>query len=113
MPLGAGLWHYAAELRTLSVTYPLCGSALANTTDNLSELCPLKLPDFSLFFVPLIIHNLTRAVYSPNGFHKLSRPGSNRLPPDGKPRLDIANVKLLYIDRKGGTNGVTSLAYTT
>ena len=26
-------------------------------------------------FVPLIIHNLTRAAYSPNGFHKLSRPG--------------------------------------
>ena len=25
MPLGARLWHYAAELRTLSVTYPLCG----------------------------------------------------------------------------------------
>ena len=26
-------------------------------------------------FVPLIIRNLTRAAYSPNGFHKLSRPG--------------------------------------
>ena len=30
------------------------------------------------FFVPSIIHNLTRATYSPNGFHKLSWPGSNR-----------------------------------
>ena len=26
-------------------------------------------------FVPLIIHNLTSAAYSPNGFHKLSWPG--------------------------------------
>ena len=54
---GAKLWHYAAELRTLSVTYPLCGLALTNTTDILAEICPLK---------------LTRAAYSPNGLHKLS-----------------------------------------
>ena len=46
---GARLWHYAAELHTLSVTYPLCGSALTNTTDNPSEMCPLKLTDFCLF----------------------------------------------------------------
>ena len=50
MPLVARLWHYAAELRTLSVTYPLCGSALTDTTDNPSEMCPLKLTDFCLFF---------------------------------------------------------------
>ena len=50
MPLGARLWHYAAELRTLSVTYPLCGSALTITTDNPSEMCPLKLTDFCLCF---------------------------------------------------------------
>ena len=53
MPLGARLWHYAAELGTLSVTYPLHGSALNNTTDNPSN--PTKtyrlLPDF----VPLIL----------------------------------------------------------
>ena len=49
MPLGASLWHYVAELRTLSVTYPLCGSALTNTTDNPSEMCLLKLTDFCLF----------------------------------------------------------------
>ena len=36
------VWHYGTELRTLSVTYPLCGSALTNTTDNPSEMCPLK-----------------------------------------------------------------------
>ena len=46
MLLGARLWHYTAELRTLSVTYPLCGSALTYTTDNPSEMCPLKLTDF-------------------------------------------------------------------
>ena len=68
-------WHYAAELRTLSVTYPLCGSALTDTTDNPSEMCPLKTYRLLPVFVPLIIHNLTRAAYSPNGFHKLSRPG--------------------------------------
>ena len=42
-------WHYAAELPTLSVTNPLRGLAVTNTTDNLSELCPLKLTDFCLF----------------------------------------------------------------
>ena len=41
---GAKFWHYAAELHTISVTYPLCGSAL-----NLPEMCPLKLTDFCLF----------------------------------------------------------------
>ena len=46
---GARLWHYAAELRTLSVTYPLCGSALTYTMDNPSEMCPLKLTNFCLF----------------------------------------------------------------
>ena len=50
MPLGARLWHYATELPTLSTTYPLCGSALINTTDNQSEMCPLKLTDFYLFY---------------------------------------------------------------
>ena len=42
MPLGARLLHYAAELRTLSVTYPLCGLALAFTMDNLSEITDLQ-----------------------------------------------------------------------
>ena len=46
---GAKLWHYAAELRTLSVMYPLCGSALTDTTDIPSEMYPLKLTDFCLF----------------------------------------------------------------
>ena len=34
-------WHYAVELRALSVTYPLCGSALTDTTDNPSEMLSL------------------------------------------------------------------------
>ena len=46
----AKLRHYAAELRTLSVTYPLCGSsALTSTMDSPSEVCPLKLKEFCLF----------------------------------------------------------------
>ena len=46
---GAKLWHYVAELCTLSPIYPLCGSALTNTTDNQSKMCPLKLTYFCLF----------------------------------------------------------------
>ena len=46
---GAKYWHYAAELRTLSVTYLLCGSPLTDTMDILSQMCPLKLTDFCLF----------------------------------------------------------------
>ena len=84
MPLGAKPWHYAAELRTLSVTdtYPFCGSALTDTTDILSEMCPVKLTVFCLFlysllpvFVPSILHNLTRPAYSLTDFQKLLRPG--------------------------------------
>ena len=29
---GAKPWHHAAELRTLSITYPSCDSALTDTT---------------------------------------------------------------------------------
>ena len=54
---GAKLWHYAVQLRTLSVAYPLCCSALTNTTDNPSETRPLKLTDFCLFLYNLsLIH---------------------------------------------------------
>ena len=49
MPLEPGFWHYAAELHTLSVTYLLFGLALTDTTDNLSEMCPLELTDFCPF----------------------------------------------------------------
>ena len=45
MPLEARLWHYSAELSA----YPLCALARSNTTDNPSEMCPLKLTDFCLF----------------------------------------------------------------
>ena len=68
---GAKPWHYAAELRTLSVTYFLRGLALTNTTDNESEMCPLKLTYFCLFLyhqsytillVPLIPRWLSQVV---------------------------------------------------
>ena len=100
MPLGARLWHYAAELRTLSVTYPLCGSALTDTTDNPSEMCPQKTYRLLPVFVPLIIHNLTRAVYSPNGFHKLSRPGLEPATPDARAStLTTQPLRLAYLNR--------------
>ena len=57
-PWSQAYWHYAAELRTLSFTYPLCGLVLTNTTDNPSETCPLKLRLLPVF-VPMIINNLT------------------------------------------------------
>ena len=51
MPLGARLWHYAAEPRTLSVSYPLCFSAHTDTiTNNLSGMRSTKLSDISLFY---------------------------------------------------------------
>ena len=50
LPLGARPWHYAAELPTLPVTYPLCGLALTNTRDILSEMWPQNLTDVCLFF---------------------------------------------------------------
>ena len=59
-----------ALCRTLSVTYPLCGSALTGIW-----YMPTKTYILLPVFVPSIIHNLTRAAYSPNGFHKLSWPG--------------------------------------
>ena len=44
MSLGARLWHYATELRTLSVTYPLCGLALTYNTNTIVRI--FYLPKF-------------------------------------------------------------------
>ena len=63
--LVTGLWHYATELCTLSFAYTLIGSALTNTTGNQSDRdMPSKNYRFLPVFVPLIMHNLTRATYS-------------------------------------------------
>ena len=51
------------ELCTLLATYPLCGSALTDTMDNLVEKCPFKLKKLPVF-VASIIDNLTWAAYS-------------------------------------------------
>ena len=83
MPLGARLWHYAGELRTLSVTYPLCGLALTYTTDILSEMCPLKLPDFFLFLYHRSYTILQGPLIPPMAFTSCRDWDSNRLPPDG------------------------------
>ena len=58
----------------IQCSYHLCGLALTNTTDNLSEDVPAITYRLLPVFVPLIIHNLARADYSHNGFHKLSWP---------------------------------------
>ena len=83
MPLGARLWHYAAELRTLSVTYLLCGSALTDTTNNPSEMCPLKLTDFCLFLYHQYYTTLQGLFIPPMAFTSCHDQGSNWLPPDG------------------------------
>ena len=53
---GAKVWDNAAALYTLPVTYPFCGSALTDTTDNAAEKklkthYPEKIP----VFVPSIL----------------------------------------------------------
>ena len=89
MPPEQSLWYIAAELRTLSVMNPLCGSAPTDTfTDNSVSKCPTKLADILIRRNARFstnnhtVHNLTGAVYSPNGFHKLSWAGINLLPPN-------------------------------
>ena len=71
---GANPWHYAAELSTYSVTYPLCGSALINIRDNQSEMRPIKTYGLWPILVLSIIHNLKGPAYYPNGIHKVSTP---------------------------------------
>ena len=75
---GARPWQNIAELRTPSVTYPLCGSALTEYTNNLSEMCPTKVLPVS---VPSIVHSLTGVAYSPMAFTCCHDLGSNLLPP--------------------------------
>ena len=80
---GAKLWHYAAELRTLSVTFPLCGLAVTNTADNLSEMCQLKLRDFCLFLCHQSYMILQGQLIHTMAFTSCHDRGSNLLPPDG------------------------------
>ena len=74
MPLGSAL----------SVTYPLCGSALTDATDNPSEMCPLKLTDFCLFLYHWSYTILQGPLIPPMAFTSCHDRGSNRLPPDGR-----------------------------
>ena len=81
---GAKLWHYAAELHSVSVTYLLCGSAPTDTTDNLSEMCPLKLTDFCLFLYHPSYTIFQGPLFPPMACSSCHDRGSNRLPPDGR-----------------------------
>ena len=45
MTLELNILSDAAELHTLSIIYPLCGSSLTDATDSLSEMCPDVLTD--------------------------------------------------------------------
>ena len=84
MPPKARLWRHATELRTLSVAYPLCGSALTNTKDNPSEKWPLKLTDFCLLLYHQLYSILQWLLIPPMAFTSCQDRGSNRLPPDGR-----------------------------
>ena len=79
---GAKPWHYAAELSTLSVEYPLCGSTLTHTTDNLFEMCPPKLTDLCLFLYHQSYTILQGPLILPVAFTSCRNLGLNRLPPD-------------------------------
>ena len=86
-PVTTKPWHYAAELCTFSVTYPLCDSAPSDTnTDNPSEMCPTKITDtFSSREDPCFlyhIHNLTGSHISPMAFTIRHDEGTNMLPQD-------------------------------
>ena len=105
MPLGARLWHYAAELRTLSVTYPLCGSALTDTTDNPSEVCPLKLTDFCLFLYHRSYTILQGPFIPPMAFTSCHDRGLNRLPPDG--RASTLTTQPLQLAKEGKLADIT------
>ena len=85
MPSGARLWHYAAELRTLSVTYPLYGLAPTNVKDNPSEICPLKLTDFCLFLYHQSYTILQGPFIPPMDFPSCQDRGSNLLTLMGEP----------------------------
>ena len=81
-PWSWAYWHYAAELCTLSFTYPLCDLALTNTTDNTSEMCPLKLTDFCLFLYLWSYTILQGLLIPPMALTSCQDQGSNLLPPD-------------------------------
>ena len=81
---GAKLWYYAAELYTLSVTYPLCGLALTDTTNNPSEMCQLKLTEYCLFLFHESFTILQGLLIPPMAFTSCHDRGSNRLPPDAR-----------------------------
>ena len=84
--LESSSWHYAAVLRTLSVTYPLCGSSLIDTMDNLSEKSPNKLTFSSREEMPVLYYQpytiFQRPHILPMAFTGYHDPGSNQQPPD-------------------------------
>ena len=81
---GAKPWHYAADLHTLSVLYPLCGSALTDTTNNPSEMCPPRLTDFCLFLYHQL-YTILKGLHIPTiAFTSCKDWGSNLLPKDGR-----------------------------
>ena len=97
MPLESRLWQYAPELRTLLVTYRLCGSALTDTMDNPSEICPLKLTDFCLFLYHRSYTILQGPLIPPMAFTSCHDRGSNRLPPEGRANtLTTQPLRLAY-----------------
>ena len=84
MHLEARPWHSAAELHTLLVTYPLCVSAHNDTTDNSSEICPLKHTDFCLFLYHQSYTVLLGPLIPPMAFTSWHDRGSDQLSPDGR-----------------------------
>ena len=80
---GVKSWHYTAQLSTLSVAYPFCGSALTDTSDNLSELCTVKLIGIhyhpAKILIPVLYHQSNTFLHRHIFPHDQ---GSNLQPPD-------------------------------
>ena len=69
------------------VTYPFGGSAITNTTDNLSEKYRLKLTEFCLFLYHRSYTILQGPLIPPMTFTSCHDRGSNLLPQMGEPAL--------------------------
>ena len=79
--------HDAAELRTPSVTDHLCGPAVTNTTDNLSEMCTLKLSEFCLFLYHQSYTILQGPLIPPMAFTSCHDGAQTDYPQMGEPAL--------------------------
>ena len=84
---GFGIMPLSSTLSQL-IHYPLCRLALTNTTNNPSEMCPLKLTYFCLFLYHRSYTFLHGPLVPPNGFPQVVMTGAQTCYPQmGEPAL--------------------------